>query len=598
MQESSPTLVEGLSSKASGPRLDIGSLLDGRYRLLGEIGEGGMGRVYEAYDETLGQMVAVKVMSPKWAGDAKARARFLREVQATQRIHHPNVVAVYGAGFSDTERTRPYLAMERLYGVSLWHYVHCPIQGHGPMELDLAVALMEQAASALEATHQAGVIHRDVKPENFLLTRGPHDEPIIKLLDFGLVQADFAQGRKLTEEGTFVGTPEYMAPELAFGHEASPSTDVYGLASAFYELVTGKMAFSGKTHFEIISQKQKKRAPTLSEGNTERQYPRVLEMVIARALSRSPEKRQKNPRELARQLRAALTAEAPLAGVHGTPKAADADESGPRRRVLAVPRPSPDPEVRAVRPPAESVAPESVLPLYKAGDRRPRRIAIAAVVLLAAAAALVVAQRKGMLRFDAEAATNEEVLATTSERQNTAPERNPAIDFDVKEDEAGVNALPESDSPEPPVPAELAAAASPAEEATALAAAEAEAEATANAEAKREAEARDERRRQARTRRARELRERREREAREARVAQAAQTWAERSASEQDSAPEESGQPAEASADDSDQVSDTEGASDESAHASNEEPVDVGGAIDATLEESALDEVDLERNLL
>ncbi|MAQ15483.1 MAG: hypothetical protein CMN30_11895 [Sandaracinus sp.] len=426
MQQSSPTRIEGRESKAKGPRLDVGSLLDDRYRLLGEIGEGGMGRVYEAYDETRGQMVAVKVMSPKWANDDKARARFMREVEATKRIRHPNVVEVYGAGFCDEEQNRPYLAMERLYGTSLWHYVHCPVQGHGPVDVPMAVDLMEQAAQALEATHEAGVIHRDVKPENFLLTRGPNDEPIIKLLDFGLVQVSFGEGPKLTEEGTFVGTPEYMAPELAFGHPASPRTDVYGLASAFYELVTGKMAFSGKTHFEIISKKQKNRAPTLSEGNGSLEFSPAMEDVIARALSRSPEKRQENPSALARELRRTLEGKAPQtenrgAAVAAAPRAPKISEheSGPRRR-------------------APALSPDSVA-LRAVGDRRPRRIAVAVVAILAVLGGLGYAAYTGAFHTEgsetgAAPAAQEPVRVAAA-----GEEPEPMFDLDVDGNGAGVN---------------------------------------------------------------------------------------------------------------------------------------------------------------
>ena len=291
---------------SSWDRLDIGVRLGGRYRLLGAIGEGGMGQVYEAWDERASFMVAVKVMSPKWTGNAIARERFIREVEATQRVRHPNVVEVYDAGFIDDERQRPYLVMERLYGVSLWHHVHCPIQGKGPMALELAVELMEQAAEALRASHRVGVIHRDVKPENFHLTRGPLGKPRLKLLDFGLVRIESDDRPDLTQAGTFVGTPEYMAPEVAAGANGSRRADVYGLASTFFEIVTGKMPFNGESQAEVLTQKQRQRAPTLSEANPQRAFPPAMEAVVARALARDPAERHRDPHELARELRSSL----------------------------------------------------------------------------------------------------------------------------------------------------------------------------------------------------------------------------------------------------------------------------------------------------
>lgn len=305
-------MADSHSEPAGGPpssgwgRLESGARVGERYRLLADIGEGGMGHVYEAWDERRSCMVALKVMSPEWTGDRVARERFVREVEATRAVRHPNVVEIYDAGFIDDERQRPYLVMERLYGVSLWHLVHCPIQGKGPMDLELAVELMDQAADALRASHRAGVIHRDVKPENFHLTRGPLGAPTLKLLDFGLVRIEHGHRPKLTHAGTYVGTPEYMAPELARGDDGGRRTDVYGLASTFFELVTGRMPFNGESKLELLTQKQRQEAPTLGEANAERDYPEAMEAVVARGLARDPAARQPDPHHFARDLRLSL----------------------------------------------------------------------------------------------------------------------------------------------------------------------------------------------------------------------------------------------------------------------------------------------------
>jgi serine/threonine protein kinase len=291
---------------SSWSELELGARVGGRYRLLGSIGEGGMGHVYEAWDERESRMVAVKVMSAKWTGNAIARERFVREVEASRAVRHPNVVEVYDAGFLDEERQRPYLVMERLYGVSLWHLVHCRIQGQGPMDLELAVELMEQAADALRASHRVGVIHRDVKPENFHLTRGPLGASVLKLLDFGLVRIQHGERPDITRAGTFVGTPEYMAPELAEGGDGSRRTDVYGLASTFFELVTGKMPFEGETQREVIVEKRERPAPTLSAALPTRPFPPAMERVVARGLARDPAERQPDPHTFAVELRLAM----------------------------------------------------------------------------------------------------------------------------------------------------------------------------------------------------------------------------------------------------------------------------------------------------
>jgi len=265
-----------------------------------------MGHVYEAWDERESMMVAVKVMSAKWTGNAVARERFVREVEASRAVRHPNVVEVYDAGFIDDEERRPYLVMERLYGLSLWHLVHCSIQGQGPMDLELAVQLMEQAADALRASHRVGVIHRDVKPENFHLTRGPLGAPVLKLLDFGLVRIQHGDRPDITQAGIYVGTPEYMAPELAEGDDGSRRTDVYGLASTFFELVTGRMPFEAESQVQVIAEKRRRDAPTLSETNPQRSYPAAMERVVAQALERDPADRQRDPHTFAEELRLSL----------------------------------------------------------------------------------------------------------------------------------------------------------------------------------------------------------------------------------------------------------------------------------------------------
>ncbi len=313
--------VRNDDAPTSWERLEIGTRLGDRYRLLGDIGEGGMGHVYEAWDERESCMVALKVMSAKWTGNQVARERFLREVEATRAVRHPNVVEVYDAGFIDDERQRPFLVMERLYGISLWHYVHCPVQGKGPMDLELAVELMEQAADALRASHRAGVIHRDVKPENFHLTRGPLGAPVLKLLDFGLVRMEYGNHPKLTQAGTFVGTPEYMAPELAKGDDGSRRTDVYGLASTFFELVTGEMPFNGESQLQLLTQKQQEPAPTLSDAHADRAFPPAMEAVIARALARDPAERHQDTHQLAHELRLSLDRPSVPSAVPSRPRA-------------------------------------------------------------------------------------------------------------------------------------------------------------------------------------------------------------------------------------------------------------------------------------
>lgn len=206
--------------------LSIEQLADGRYELGETLGSGGMGLVRKAHDHRLGRSVAIKLLADNLAADPIARERFLREARAAAAIANPNVVAVYDVG---DEAGRPYLVMELVDGPSL----AAVIRDQGPLPVSRVTEIAADALEGLEATHLAGIVHRDVKPGNLLTT--PSGQ--VKLTDLGVAEAADAPG--LTRTGMVVGTRTYLAPERCAGGVADASTDLYALGVTFVELLFG-----------------------------------------------------------------------------------------------------------------------------------------------------------------------------------------------------------------------------------------------------------------------------------------------------------------------------------------------------------------------
>ncbi|MCZ7683818.1 MAG: serine/threonine protein kinase [Sandaracinaceae bacterium] len=199
-----------------------GTVVGGRYRILRELARGGLGRVYEARHVELERVVAVKVLLEEVARNAEAIKRFQREAQTASQIGHPNIVDVHD--FGRTEQGYPYLAMEMLDGRDLDGL----LEEERTLTPERTVAILAPVASALDAVHQRGIVHRDIKPGNIFIARRVDGSEQVKLLDFGLA-AFSERSDRLTQVGTIVGTPHYMAPESAEGALCGPPGDVYAL---------------------------------------------------------------------------------------------------------------------------------------------------------------------------------------------------------------------------------------------------------------------------------------------------------------------------------------------------------------------------------
>ncbi|MDX6505571.1 MAG: eukaryotic-like serine/threonine-protein kinase [Gaiellaceae bacterium] len=266
----------------------------GRYRLEQPLGQGGMATVYLAHDTELGRPVAVKLLAENLAGDAAFRTRFLREAQLSARLSHPNVVGVYDTG--EAHDGRPYIVMEYVEGTTLAEL--------GRLPADEAVALAVQACHALAHAHAAGLIHRDVKPQNLLL----RTDGTLKVADFGIARA--AEATALTQAGTVLGTAAYLSPEQAAGEQLTAATDVYSLGAVLYELLTGRAPHELESLADLADRDEI--API---GELVPEVPPRIEDAVMRSLARNPAYRPASAEAFAAELTGKATAPTRVAPV-------------------------------------------------------------------------------------------------------------------------------------------------------------------------------------------------------------------------------------------------------------------------------------------
>jgi serine/threonine protein kinase len=259
------------------------TLAAGRYRIDRVLGRGGMAVVYLARDEELHRRVAVKVLADHLVGDQSFRARFLQESRLASRLSHPNVVQVYDAGDADG---RPYIVMEYVPGGTV-------AQRDG-LTWEPTVALALQACAGLQHAHDAGLVHRDVKPANLLV----RDDDVLKIADFGIARA--AELTRLTSHGTVLGTAAYLSPEQAAGEEVTAAADIYSLGAVLYELLTGRTPFEFDSLAELAAlQAGGQIAPV---RDLEPSVPEPVEAAVMHALARDPRFRPASAAELANEL--------------------------------------------------------------------------------------------------------------------------------------------------------------------------------------------------------------------------------------------------------------------------------------------------------
>jgi eukaryotic-like serine/threonine-protein kinase len=281
------------SSRRSQQDEYIGKVVAGRYRLETLLGEGGMGVVYRARHVLIDRVVALKLIRPDLRGETHLRAWMLREARAANRVDHAHIVDIHDVG--ETEDGELYLVMEYLVGQSLSH--EC---GKGPMPLTRAVDILEQMCAALARAHDLGVVHRDLKSDNIMLTTRGGRRDFVKILDFGL--AALARDPRLAPKGAVFGTPEYMSPEQARGEDATAQSDLYALGILFYEMVTGQLPYRSNDRETLLEMQRTQAAP--NPRKLRQDLPQAAEAIIMKLLEKEARKRFRDGHHLQEELKA------------------------------------------------------------------------------------------------------------------------------------------------------------------------------------------------------------------------------------------------------------------------------------------------------
>jgi serine/threonine-protein kinase len=271
----------------------LGKVIAGRYRLEARLGEGGMGVVYRARHVLIERVVALKLIRPDLKGETHLRAWMLREARAANRVDHAHIVEIHDVG--ETEEGDLYLVMELLSGSALSAEI-----AKGAMPIARAVDIIEQMTAALSRAHDLGVIHRDLKSDNIMLTVRGGRKDFVKILDFGL--AALARDPRLAPKGAVFGTPEYMSPEQARGEDATPQSDLYALGILFFEMTTGQLPFRSPDRETLLELQRTGQTPRPRALRPD--LPAPAEGIILRLLEKDPRRRFRDGHHLAEELKA------------------------------------------------------------------------------------------------------------------------------------------------------------------------------------------------------------------------------------------------------------------------------------------------------
>jgi len=279
----------------------VGQVIGGRYRITQLLGEGGMGRVYLAEQQmgTNVRKIAVKMLQSQYAKDHQVLARFHRECGTVSELEHPNTIQFFD--FGQTPDGQLYIAMEYVQGQSLSDALH-----HGPMQPVRILRILAQICGSLEEAHGRGVVHRDLKPDNVILTTRAGQTDFVKVLDFGIAKRseakDRAEEQKLTQQGMVLGTPPYMSPEQFTGKQLDARSDIYSLAVMAYELMTGRLPFEAETPWQWATQHMTAQPFPFESSPAAAGIPVAMKHAILRALSKDPSQRQANVRQFYEEL--------------------------------------------------------------------------------------------------------------------------------------------------------------------------------------------------------------------------------------------------------------------------------------------------------
>jgi len=260
-----------------------GETFAGRYQVVEDLGKGGMGRVYKVYDTEVKEKLALKLLNPEIAGDERTIERFRGELRLARTISHRNVCRMHDLG---REGSTYFITMEYVSGEDLKSLIH----RIGALPVGKAISLVRQICDGLEEAHRAGVVHRDLKPQNVMIDRDGN----ARIMDFGIARS--VKGKGITGANVLIGTPEYMSPEQVDGKEAGPRSDLYSLGIVLFEMLTGRLPFEGESVLSVAV-KQKSEAPP-DPRTLNPQVPEGLARIVLQCLEKSPEKRPSGAAEL------------------------------------------------------------------------------------------------------------------------------------------------------------------------------------------------------------------------------------------------------------------------------------------------------------
>lgn len=330
---------DGSSMVTVGEDPLLGLVVEGRYRIESVIGQGSAGTVYKAIQELIGREVAIKVLHDYLVSDEEFIKRFRQEAKASSRLSHPNIITIYDFGVLP-KTGRPYIAMDLLRGTPLSEM----IADRGFLPMEEGIPILAQVCAALAEAHRQGVVHRDVKPENIVLVERSGQKLFPIVVDFGiarLVQEE-SDVAKITRTGTVCGSPTYMSPEQCTSSKVDHRSDIYSVGIVIYETLTGTVPFMSDELAKVMAMHLTDAPPPINKVRPDLQFPEMLERVVAKALSKSPDDRFQDMDDLASAITEAakqtdrpnnLAVSQPLPVLQPGPLAASEDIGGAAKRM-------------------------------------------------------------------------------------------------------------------------------------------------------------------------------------------------------------------------------------------------------------------------
>jgi serine/threonine protein kinase len=273
----------------------IGQVINDRYQIVSAIGKGGWSRVYRALDLSLNRDVSIKILHSHLTEDLEKVKRFQLEAEATAKLSHPNVIAIFDYGITDDGSA--YIVMEYLEGSTL----EVTLPQNGALDWTKALPMFFQICDGLAEAHKQGIIHRDVKPSNIFIVAGA-EPPVVKILDFGIARLVAEDRTVLTKSGETMGTPAYMSPEQCMGQPLDQRSDLYSFGCVMFEVLSGKKAFTGDLPMEIMWKHLKDATTSLKAIDTETSIPLQLRQIILKTMSKDPAERYATASELRKDL--------------------------------------------------------------------------------------------------------------------------------------------------------------------------------------------------------------------------------------------------------------------------------------------------------